>query len=200
MNYSWLSLVVLVYVIGMLIMRRMRHRLPGYLFSAFGLVAIVVLASKLGEWNEPVGGFQAQVLVWLGSLVGLKFGVLETASLVIPDPTGYSILRIEVECSTLIEATVFAGLLIFYPRFRPKERFIRLIMGLVATFAINILRLGIIIGMVTFLGKPSLPWAHAVIGRVVFFAGVVFLYWRMLTIPTLNVVVRDLEVSGRAVR
>jgi exosortase family protein XrtG len=200
LNYTLLSIIVLIYIIGLLAMRRTRHRLPAYLFSSFGLVAIVVLASKLGGWHEPVGGFQARLIVGLGNLIGMKFGVLDTASLVIPDPTGFSILRIEVECSTLIEATVFSGLLIFYPRFQPKERFLRLILGLAATFAINFIRLGIIIGMVTVLGKPSLPWAHAVIGRVVFFIGVVFLYWRMLTIPTLRVVVRDLEVSGRAVR
>ena len=200
MNHTWLAAVVLVYFIGLLIMRRMRHRLPGYLFSSFGLIAIVVLASKLGQWNEPLGAFQAQIMVWAADLIGLKLGVLGPASLIVPDPTGYSILRIEVECSTLIEATVFSGLLLFYPRFRPRERLIRLGAGIGATLLINLIRLGVIVGMLYFLGKQALPWAHAVVGRLVFFAGVILLYWRMLTIPTLAVVVRDLEVSGRAVK
>ncbi len=200
MNHTWLAAVVFVYLVGLLVTRRMRHRLPGYLFSSFGLVAIIVLASELGQWNEPLGAFQAQIMVWLTDLIGLKLGILGPASLVVPDPTGYSILRIEVECSTLIEATVFSGLLLFYPRFRPRDRIIRLGAGIGATLIINLIRLGVIVGMLTVLGKPALPWAHAVVGRLVFFAGVIFLYWRMLTLPTLGVVMRDLEVSGRAVK
>jgi exosortase family protein XrtG len=164
------------------------------------MVAIIVLASKLGNWNEPLGAFQAQIIVWAADLIGLKLGVLGRASLVVPDPTGYSILRIEVECSTLIEATVFSGLLLFYPRFHPRERIIRLGAGVGATLIINLLRLGVIVGMLTVLGKPALPWAHAVVGRLIFFVGVIILYWRMLTLPTLTVVMRDLEVSGRAVK
>ncbi len=200
LNHTWLAAVVFVYLVGLLITRRMRYRLSGYLFSSFGLVAIIVLASNLGQWNEPLGAFQAQIMVWAADLIGLKLGVLGPASLVVPDPTGYSILRIEVECSTLIEATVFSGLLLFYPRFRPRERLIRLGAGIGATLVINLIRLGVIVGMLTVLGKPALPWAHAVVGRLVFFAGVIFLYWRMLTLPTLGVVMRDLEVSGRAVK
>jgi hypothetical protein len=53
--------------------------------------------------------------------------------------------------------------------------------------------------MVMTLGKPAVPWAHAVVGRLVFFVGIVIVYWRMLTLPTLRVVRRDLEVSGRSV-
>jgi hypothetical protein len=34
----------------------------------------------------------------------------------------------------------------------------------------------------------------------VFFVGIVFVYWRMLTLPTIRFVRRDLEVSGRAVQ
>jgi exosortase/archaeosortase family protein len=66
-----------------------------------------------------------------------------------------------------------------------------------ATLALNLVRLGIIALMVTTLGKPAVPWAHAVVGRLVFFAGILFLYWRLLTLPTLSIVRRELEVTRR---
>lgn len=200
MTNSGLAGLALLYILGLLAMRRMRHRLPAYLWGSFGLVALVVLASRLGEWNIPLGSAQARLFVWGGSLVGLRFGLLEPTGLIVPDPTGYSILQIEVECSTLIEATVFAGLILFYPRFQARERLLRLGAGVSATVAMNLVRLGVIVAMVSLLGKPALPWAHAIVGRLVFFGGIVFIYWRMLTLPTLRVVGRDLEVTGRAVK
>jgi exosortase/archaeosortase family protein len=125
--------------------------------------------------------------------------MLAPATLLVPDPTGWSVLQIGLECSTLIEASVFAGLLLFYPRLPPRDRALRLGAGLGATFLINLARLAVIIGMVMILGKPAVPWAHAVVGRMVFFVGIVIVYWRMLTLPTLRLVRRDMEVSGRSV-
>jgi exosortase family protein XrtG len=178
-------------------MRRKRNRVPGFLWGSFWLVAIIIFTAKLGNWNEPLGAFQAQLLVQIANMMGLGFAFLTPASLVIPDPTGWSILQIEIECTTLIEASVFTGLLLFYPRFTAKERISRLGLGLVATLLINLMRLAVIAGMVHTLGKSAVPLAHAVVGRVVFFAGVVVVYWRMLTMPTLRIVNSDLRISGR---
>jgi exosortase family protein XrtG len=132
-------------------------------------------------------------------MFGLTLQSLGTAELVVPDPTGWSILSIGIECSTLIEASVFAGLLLFYPRFPASDRLLRLLAGVGATFLINLARLAVIVGMVATLGKAAVPLAHTFVGRMVFFIGIVVVYWRMLTMPTLRLVRRDLEISGRAV-
>jgi exosortase family protein XrtG len=200
MTNSGLAGLALLYIIGLLAMRRMRHRLPADLWGSLGLVALVVLASKVGGWNIPLGSAQARLFVWGGNLIGLRFGLLEPAGLIVPDLTGYSILQIEVECSNLIEATVFAALMLFYPRFQPRERLLSLGAGVSATVAVNLVRLGVIVAMVSILGKPALPWAHAIVGRLLFFAGIIVIYWHILTLPTLQVVGRDLEVTGRAVK
>ena len=132
-------------------------------------------------------------------MLGVTLSTLGASTLVVPDPTGWSVLGIGIECSTLIEAAVFTGLMLFYPRFGGVARLSRLSLGLGATFGLNMLRLGVIVLMVVTLGKPAVVWAHAIVARLVFFVGIVFLYWRMLTLPTLSTVKRDLEVSGRAV-
>ena len=197
MSTGVLAAVVMVYLLGLLLLRQQRHGLLGYVWGAFGFAAVLILASQIGGWNRPFGALQANLLVGLGNLFGLGLESLEGASIVVPDPTGWSILQIGIECSTLIEASVFTGLMLFYPRFPPGERLLRLTAGLGATFLINIARLAVIIGMVMTLGKPAVPWAHAIVGRLVFFVGVVVVYWRMMTMPTLRWVRRDLEVSGR---
>jgi exosortase/archaeosortase family protein len=93
--------------------------------------------------------------------------------------------------------SIFIGLLLFYPRLSVSERLGRIGVGLLATILINLVRLAIIVSMVSLLGKPIVPWAHAIVGRLVFFVGILFLYWRMLTLPTLTAVRRELEVTQR---
>jgi exosortase family protein XrtG len=199
MTTSWLALAVAVYIIGLLALRRARFSLVGYLWGAFGLAGILIFTGQLAGWDVPLGNFQGGLLASIGGALGSRFEMIGPATLLVPDPTGWSVLRIGIECSTLIEASVFAGLLIFYPRFSPRERALRLGAGLGATFLINLARLSVIVGLVMTIGKPAVPWAHAVVGRLVFFVGIVIVYWRMLTLPTLRLVRRDLEVSGRAV-
>jgi exosortase/archaeosortase family protein len=116
---------------------------------------------------------------------------------VVPDSTGWSILQVGIECSALIEISIFIGLMLFYPRLPASTRLGRITVGVLATIAINLVRLAIIAAMVATFGKPIVPWAHAIVGRLVFFVGILYLYWQMLTVPTLKMVRRELEVTRR---
>ena len=199
MTTTHVALAAIVYLVGLLVLRAQRSRLIGYLWAAFGLAALLFMLGLLGEWNLPLGALQASALTAAAGLFGVKLSALGPATLIVPDPTGWSVLGIGVECSTLIEGSVFLGLMLFYPRFPAGERLLRIAIGLTATVLVNLLRLGVIVLIVTTLGKPAVPWAHAVVARLVFFAGIVYVYWRMMTLPTLTMIRRDLEVSGRSV-
>ena len=192
-----LSIFSAVYLAGLLILRKARKGLIGYLWGAFGLAAIVIFAGQLGAWNEPLGTLQVWILVLISQLFGGPLQMVPGGGLVVPDPTGWSILQVGIECSALIEIAIFSGLMLFYPRFPASERLGRMAVGVAATILINLVRLAVIAAMVATFGKPVVPWAHAIVGRLVFFAGVLYLYWRMLTLPTLTLVRRELEVTRR---
>lgn len=198
MSILGLTVFVFVYLAGLILLRKIRLGLIGYIWGAFGLAATLIFAGQIGGWNIPLGAAQAWIIEQISNLVG---GGLRTVgpegALVVPDPTGWSILQVGIECSALIEMSIFAGLLLFYPRIPAGERLSRLIVGVLATIAINLVRLGIIVVMVAYLGKPAVPWAHAVVGRLVFFVGILFIYWRMLTIPTLLIIRRGMETTHR---
>jgi exosortase family protein XrtG len=200
MSTGWLGVTVLVYVLGLILLREKRHALIGYVWGAFGLAALIVLFGEVGGWNIPLGAVQINALAWLGGLAGIGLTTLGPGVLVVPDPSGWSVLSVGIECSTLIESAVFIGLILFYPRFPAADRLMRLMLGLAGTLLVNLVRLSVIVGMAYVFGKPAVPWAHAVIARLVFFAGIVAIYWKLLTLPTLQLVRRDMEVSGRAVR
>jgi exosortase family protein XrtG len=192
-----LSVFCTVYLAGMVVLRRARKGLFAYLWSAFGLAAILIFAGQIGSWNTPLGSLQAEILAFLSRLVGGGLQTVPGGGLVVPDPTGWSILQVGIECSALIEMSIFIGLMLFYPRLPAGQRLGRIALGVLATIAVNLVRLVVIAAMVAALGKPIVPWAHAIVGRLVFFVGILYLYWRMLTLPTLTVVRRDLEVSQR---
>lgn len=198
MSILVLALFVAVYLVGLVILRKKRMGLIGYVWGAFGLAATLIFAGQIGGWNIPLGAAQAWVLQQASNLIG---GGLRTVgpegALVVPDPTGWSILQVGIECSALIEMSIFAGLLLFYPRIPSGERLKRLVIGVLATILINLVRLTIIVVMVATLGKPAIPWAHAVVGRLVFFVGILFLYWQMLTMPTLFIIRRGMETTHR---
>jgi len=192
-----LSVFAGIYLAGLLVLRKARKGLLAYLWGAFGLAGILIFAGQIGNWNSSLGAFQAEILALASGIVGGGLRTIAGGGLVVPDPTGWSILQIGIECSALIEISIFVSLMLFYPRIPAGERLMRIAIGVLATLALNLLRLGIIALMVTTLGKPAVPWAHAVVGRLVFFVGILFLYWKMLTLPTLSIVRRELEVTHR---
>jgi exosortase family protein XrtG len=192
-----LSIFSAAFLAGLLLLRKARKGLIAYLWGAFGLAAIVIFAGQLGAWNEPLGTLQVGVLVLVSRLFGGPLQMVPGGGLVVPDPTGWSILQVGIECSALIEIAIFSGLILFYPRLTASERLGRMAVGAAATILINLVRLAVIALLVATFGKPIVPWAHAIIGRLVFFAGVLYLYWRMLTLPTLTLVRRELEVTRR---
>jgi exosortase/archaeosortase family protein len=197
MSAVGLSIFCGVYLAGLLLLRKARQGLIGYLWGAFGLAAGIIFAGQIGGWSLPLGAAQAELLAFVSQLFGGGLRTVAGAGLVVPDPTGWSILQVGIECSALIEISIFAGLILFYPRLTAPERIGRLTAGVLATLAVNLARLAIIAGLVSTLGKPAVPLAHAVVGRLVFFAGILYLYWKMLTLPTLALVRRDLEVTRR---
>ncbi len=192
-----LSIFCAVFLAGLLLLRKARKGLIAYLWGAFGLAAIVIFAGQLGRWNEPLGTLQVGFLVLISRIFGGPLQMVPGGGLVVPDPTGWSILQVGIECSALIEIAIFSGLILFYPRLTASERLGRMAIGAAATILINLVRLAVIAALVAAFGKPIVPWAHAIVGRLVFFAGVLYLYWRMLTLPTLTLVRRELEVTRR---
>jgi exosortase family protein XrtG len=198
MSILGLSIFVIVYLAGLVILRRARKGLIGYVWGAFGLAATLVFAGQIGGWNIPFGAAQAWLIRQAANLFGAGLQqVGAEGALVVPDPTGWSILQVGIECSALIEISIFAGLILFYPRIPAGERIRRLFTGGLATILVNLARLAIIVLMVAWLGKPAISWAHALVGRLVFFAGILLIYWRMLTLPTLTAVRREMETARR---
>jgi exosortase family protein XrtG len=171
-----------------------RHRiwLAFYVTGSVGLALLLVWAGRsvlpLETWlKEAAAVCVHAVTTWFGIETKTFTNAPGTLLvLVIPQSQGWTLVDIGVECSGLLELAVLFGLTTFYPGWTLRQRTGWMLLGLVATFFGNLLRILFIVVTLHYLGKDTLYLSHTVIGRVLFFAIVVAIYWGIFTQPTLR--------------
>ena len=129
----------------------------------------------------------ARIVALLASLPGniadmysahYKYGVIFVESSV-----GATSLKIDFECSGIIEIIAYLSLLIFYRVYTVYERFCVGVLGVIAMVLANALRITIICLMIYFGGIDTYFIAHTYVGRLVFYALSVVIYFYVFTKP-----------------
>lgn len=200
MTWPLMQLIAVTYFGGLLWIQRREWHLAHYVWGVFGFVFLFIHLITLQEWHTTIAGIEAQQIQSLFALFGTHLQIIDSNILLVPDATGWTGLNISIECSTVLEISVFAGLILFYPRLSMRQRWTYLLIGITGTYILNLIRISIIVLMIDVWGKPIVPVAHTFVGRLVYFIGVVGLYWYLLTKPTLHIIRRNIEATGRAVR
>lgn len=91
------------------------------------------------------------------------------------------VMSIDYECSGIIETCAFVGLVVFFPMYQRKEKVFYAVFGVLYIYAINVLRLVVVIIIVHFGGGETFFLAHSVIGRLLFYVLVIALYYNVFT-------------------
>jgi len=172
---------------------RGRRWLMFYLTGAFGFVLLVVYGASLAGYDTWLETIEAVQVTALAAQIGLRLDILGTSGLAIPNHTGWAVFDIGIECSALLEMSAIVGLAAFYPAFSAGRKAYTILVGVGVTYVINLLRILLIVAIINALGTSWVFPAHAVFGRVFFFAGTVALYWYIITRPTISVVNRRLS-------
>ncbi|MFT3951453.1 MAG: exosortase family protein XrtG [Oscillospiraceae bacterium] len=92
-------------------------------------------------------------------------------------------LIVDYECSGVIEILAFLSLLWFFPLYGATEKAILTIGGVAWIFVSNVLRLTLICIIVYVFGNNAFFFAHAVFGRIFFYALTIILYFNVFTRP-----------------
>ena len=91
------------------------------------------------------------------------------------------VMSIDYECSGIIETCAFVALVVFFPMYQRKEKVFYAVFGVLYIYAINVLRLVVVIIIVHFGGGETFFLAHSVIGRLLFYVLVIALYYNVFT-------------------
>ncbi len=133
--------------------------------------------------TEPLARIVALLASLPGKIAGIysahyKYGVIFVESSV-----GAISLKIDFECSGIIEIMAYLSLLIFYRVYTVYERIYVGVLGVVAMVLANALRITVICLMIHFCGIDMYYIAHTFIGRIVFYSLSVLIYFYVFTKP-----------------
>jgi exosortase family protein XrtG len=181
---GWAALVIFL--------RRCRAWLPYYVIGAVGGAYWLILVFSRVLGLEP---FLAQSVAWsvhlISGAIAIPTRVFAGAPglllvLVIAQKIGWTVLQVGVESSGLLEISVLASLLLFYPGWTALRRAKIISLGVLLVWLANILRMLIIVVMLNRLGKEALVLAHMYVGKAVFFLIALVIFWFLITYPTMH--------------
>ena len=106
---------------------------------------------------------------------------IQNSTVIIKTDSVAKAITLNYECSGLIESLVYSSIVFFYPIKNNYERFQKLILGNLIILGANILRIILMVVSVSFLGVKTFDIVHLFIGRMIFYAIIVALYYKILT-------------------
>ncbi|MFA5844343.1 MAG: hypothetical protein WC971_05865 [Coriobacteriia bacterium] len=188
------SSVVWAVLTWMLLNRRMW--LAFYVTGAFGFTVLVVFSAMALGWDLRFESMQAVLVARLAPRFGIVVEHLGDRGLGIKGPEGWSVFDIGLECSALLEASALSGLVLFYPAFSTGRKVWTALVGLLASYMINVARILIIVAIITSFGTAWVFPAHAIFGRIFYFAAMMAVFWFLVTMPTVRFVSDRMEADG----
>jgi exosortase family protein XrtG len=190
----WASVVVFL--------RVYRIWLLFYMIGAAGCAYWLVLLARTVVDIEPLLAYSVAWSVHaIAELIQVPTRIFEGAPgvllvMVISQDIGWTALQIGVESSALLEISVFVSLVLFYPGWSWQRRSATIVVGVVATWMANVVRILAITFLLHDLGKSALVLAHTYVGKAIFFIMTVAIYWYLITGPSVRRSARPSEAHG----
>ena len=202
MTWALAATLILAWALVVFFFRANRVWLPYYLLGSVGLAVIVIFLGRA----TPVQGFMetgvALATFGVANAVGIPARIFENDAnslmifvigQLVGSDHGWTMVRVTIECSSLLETGVISGMVGFYPGWTVKRRISLVVLGALATYLANIVRMTVIIGTLHLFGKDSLFIAHTIVGRAIFFVLVIAIFWYIITLPTMRTVFNKLQ-------
>ena len=178
---NWFSIVVFILWVYLLTVLK-RGKLDFWYFIA-GSVGLFIFSVIFIEpvAVEPLQKAVAAAAGIPGRLTGIYESYFQKGIIFISTGGTSLSLYIDFECSGIIETLAFFALLWFFPVYRLYEKVVVSIAGGLLIFASNVLRIFAICLVVYFFGGDMYFLAHTIIGRLVFYACTIALYFYVFT-------------------
>lgn len=173
-----LSIILWLYILR--VMRKSELHFWHFLWGSCGLFVLmmVILRPLL---TQPLAQIVTAISGVFGTVTGMFSAYYKYGVILVQSPSDAMSLVIDFECSGILEIMAFLSLLLFFKAYRPWEK---VFVGIVGAFYIvfaNAIRISTICTMIYFWGVPSYYVAHTFVGRILFYAMTVALYFVVFT-------------------
>ena len=185
MNNPSITLVltlIIPFAVWIYILTVFKRKLEFYYFllGSIGtfLFAFVLLKGIMTEILTTLTCFLTGLL---GNALGIFKAYTTHSILFVENADGPISLYVDFECGGVIEILVFISLIFFFAVYNVKEKIGISLIGIVWIIAANIIRLFSICLIINRFGNESYYVAHTIVGRLIFYALSIILYFYVFT-------------------
>jgi len=182
LQMKWvLILLIIIWIYALSVFKRKKQAFFHFLVGSIGLFlfSFVILYPVL---TAPLSRFVCDITGVVGEMLGIFKAYSSYGILFIENVTGGPVsLYVDFECAGLVENLVFLSLLIFFPAYKWYEKIWVGIAGVAGVMAANVLRLTVICVMIHVYGNEIYYLAHTIVGRMLFYALSIMLYFYIFT-------------------
>lgn len=182
MNWIIYLLLITAWLYVLWTLRRSALPFWHFLVGSLGLFLILMIMVR-PYIVQPLANLVAVLAGGVGKLTGTFSAFFKYGILFINAKGGAITLQIDFECSGVIEIIAYVSLLSFFNVYKLNEKVIVGVLGTAAIIFANALRIVIICEIIHFCGMNMYYIAHTIIGRLVFYALSVLLYFYVFTKP-----------------
>lgn len=131
--------------------------------------------------TDPTAKLIAALTGIVGKLTGTFSVYLRYGMLFISTPDGSMTLKVDFECSGIVEIMIYLSILCFYRVYNLVERVILSVAGVIYIILSNAIRITAIALIIHSGGEQAYYIAHTYIGRLIFYALTIILYFYVFT-------------------
>ena len=151
-----------------------------FIWGSVGLFVFMMM------WIQPVAIRPLTNLVCsaagvAGRMTGCYESYSEYSMLFVQHGSEAISLCIDYECSGIIEMMAYVSMLAFFRVYEWMQRIILSVLGCMMIFFANIIRLFVIGTTIYYFGNDAYYIAHTIVGRIIFYALSVILYYYIFT-------------------
>lgn len=181
-NFTVSIILFVVWIYILLVLYRADLKFWHYIVGSIGtFIFFMTFFRELV--TMPLARIVAALAGIVGDLTGAYHAFYKYGVIFIESFNDSITVRIDLECSGIIEITIFVSLLAFFRVYSIPERVYIGIIGVMYTIFSNAIRLTCICLMIHFFGTNFYYMAHTVIGRIIFYVLQVILYFMVFTKP-----------------
>ena len=151
-----------------------------FIWGSVGLFVFMMM------WIQPVAirplsNLACSAAGVAGRMTGFYESYSEYSMLFVQHGSGAISLCIDYECSGIIEMMAYVSMLAFFRVYDWMQRIILSVLGCMMIFFANIIRLFVIGTTIYYFGNDAYYIAHTIVGRIIFYALSVILYYYIFT-------------------
>lgn len=178
-----LAVSIICFIAWIYLLSVLKRSKLNFFYFLVGSVGIFLFTMS---WLQPILTVPLTKLVAaatgvLGKLTGMFESYFQYGMLFINRPEGSISMFIDYECSGIIEILAFSSMLWFFPVYNAAEKLVVNLLGILWTFASNIIRILSICTLVFFFGNDVFFFAHTILGRIIFYGLSIALYFFVFT-------------------